>query len=230
MSQDVTAELLAIRRRVLAYLEKQRAVLGVYTPPYIQIQIDETRREIEKLLHYSYIFTLKREVMDSERPQCMPGAILLVSREEIVPGLQRLTQAAFDAIAYHRATLRHCWLIGTTGDEGSLGAAAWLADHYRVSGIKADIWPIDDPSSIEEIFNAVQLLYADMNRDSGLGAHEVVADITGGTKPMSIGLLRACQGRSPVQYMVRQRDGSSLPILLSSAAAIVQPVEPRGVT
>ncbi len=215
MRENVSAELLQIRWRVLAHLEQQRAELGVYTPPYIQLEIERTRQEIELLMHYSYVFTLEREVLENERPQPMHGAIVLVSPEHIEVGQRALQQAAFDAIAYHRTALRHCWLIATTGEHGSLGAAAWLAEYCRPYGITTSIWPVDDPSSVEETFETVRLLYAAMESDAGVPAHDVVADITGATKPMSVGLLRACQGRSPIEYMVRQQQGPSLPMLLA---------------
>ncbi len=65
--------------------------------------------------------------------------------------------------------------------------------------------------------HTINLLYASMEQDSGLHPRQVVADITGATKPMSIGLLYASRGLSPIEYMIRQDDGNSLPILLASA-------------
>ncbi len=68
MTQDVSNEIISLHRRVLAYLEQQRATLGVYTPPYIQLEIEEKTRQIERLMHYSFIFRLRREVLAHERP------------------------------------------------------------------------------------------------------------------------------------------------------------------
>ena len=65
--------------------------------------------------------------------------------------------------------------------------------------------------------NVQEWLYAAEVPASGLQEHEVVADITGATKPMSIGMLLACRGRGPVQYMAHQPAGPSQPLLLPLA-------------
>jgi hypothetical protein len=46
---------------------------------------------------------------------------------------------------------------------------------------------------------------------------EVIADITGATKPMTAGMVLACGRRRPMQYMAFQEHGPSLPLLLQLA-------------
>lgn len=214
MESNPTMELLAIRRRTLQYLEQQRAELGILTPYHIVREIEQTKREIERLMHYSYIYRLEREIAAHERPKPSPGALILVSPEAVEPEQQLLRQGAFDAIDYHRVALRHCWLIGTTGKIGALAAAEWLAGYCRARDIQAHVWQVQDASSLAETYRLIQLLYATEIRESGLRDYEVVADITGATKSMSIGMMLACQGRSAVQYMVRADNQMSIPILL----------------
>jgi hypothetical protein len=214
MHDDMTAELLSIRRRTLGYLEAQRATMGTLTPAYILLEIAQTTREIERLIAYSYVYVLRRTVLAHERPALFPGAILLVSPEQSAPMQKMLQQAAFEAIDYHRTALRYCWLIATTGEHGSLAAAQWLADYCRARGITAQIWQVNDAAVAEETYNLVRWLYTVEVLASGLQPHEVIADITGATKPMSFGMLLACQGYGPVQYMARQAQGPSQPLLL----------------
>jgi hypothetical protein len=214
MHDNVAMGLLRIRRQVLAYLEEQHAALGIHTPPHIVLEIAQTKREIERLMTHSYIYVLRREVLAHECPAPSPGAILLVSPEEVDVGQPALKQAAYAAIDYHRVALRHCWLIATSGAHGSLGAAEWLANYCRARGITCQVWQVTDASSVEETYQLVQWLYTVAVPASGLSAHDVIVDITGATKPMSIGTLLACQGRVPVQYMVRQEQGPALPLLL----------------
>lgn len=213
----LTHELLAIRRRYLHELEKQQATLGVLAPPHIALDMAQARTEIERLLHYSYIFTVQREQRDEERPQLMPGLVALVSPEAVPGGASTLTQAAFHAIDYHRAALRHCWLIASAGDRGSLVAATWLAAYCTQRGITAHVWHVQDAAQIDETLALVRWIYAVAVADAALLPRDVVADLTGGTKPMSIGVWLACQGQAPMQYMVRQPDGISVPLLLAAS-------------
>ena len=217
MPEDVAAELLSIRRRALSLLEEQRAIFGALTPVHITMEIEQTTREIERLMHYSYIYAPQREVAEHERPPKFPGAIVLVSPEDVRQAQHRSQQAAFAAIEYHRPTLRYCWLIATTGEQGSLGAAEWLKEYYQAQGIDVTIWQVHDASSVVETYTLMRSLHAMADHDHRLPARDIVADLTGATKPMSIGMLLACQGRSPVQYMIRQPDQpwrQSRPLLL----------------
>jgi len=76
MHDDLTAELLRIRRNTLLHLETQRATMGIHTPPYILMEIAQTTREIERLVTHSYVYVLRRQVLEHERPPRLPGAIL----------------------------------------------------------------------------------------------------------------------------------------------------------
>lgn len=230
--EDSPLDLLTIHRRKLAYLEEQRTKFGLHTPFHIVDEIKETKRAIEQFMRYSYIYMPQRVVAEHKRPPKSQCAIILVSPEDIQPDQHISEQAAFAAIQYHRATLRLCWLIATSGERGSLSAARWLESYCHAEGIDATYWPINDESSVVETYNLVRWFHSVAEREHGLAAHEIVADLTGATKPMSIGLLLACQGRSPVQYMVRQPGQlwqRSQPLLLELALPIGPPTDPMGV-
>jgi hypothetical protein len=231
MTEDLAAHLLRIRRRALFHLEEQRAIYGALTPVHIALEIEQTKYEIERLMHYSYIYTPLRVVAEHEQPPTFVGAIVLVSPEDIRLDPRTSQQAAFAALQYHRPTLRYCWLIATTGAQGSLGTAEWLKEYYQAEGINAAVWQIHDASSVVETYTLVRSLQAMAEHDHALAAREIVADLTGATKPMSIGMLLACQERSPVQYMVRQPDlpwSRSRPLLLELSMPDSPPTESRG--
>lgn len=85
------------------------------------------------------------------------------------------------------------------------------------------IWQVSDPASIAETFTLVDWLYAQRVPASGLSEAEVVADITGATKPMTAGMVLACGSRRPMQYLLFQQDGPSLPIALQVQTPPVYP-------
>lgn len=216
MTEDMTQQLLATRRAALHHLEIQQAEQGIHTPYHIVAGIAQHRKEIERLMTYSYIYTLQREVLQAEQPPPMPGLVALVSPEQIDAYQPRLRQSAFDAMQYHRPALRCCWLIATSGAHGSLDAANWLVDYCQHWNIAAEVWHVADPSSVDETFQLTRWLYTVAIPAAGLQPAEVIADLTGAVKPMTIGMWLACAPHIPVQYMARQPDDKpSLPMLLT---------------
>jgi hypothetical protein len=75
-----------------------------------------------------------------------------------------------------------------------------------------------DPTHVEETFALVNWIYTHELVAASLEEREVIADITGATKPMTAGMVLACGRRRPMQYMVFQEHGPSLPLLLRLAA------------
>jgi hypothetical protein len=227
MTDRLTNELLRTRRAVLGYLEQQQAQMGGFAPAHIVIEIEQTRSEIARLERHGGGRALQRPVLSDERPPRMAGAILLMSPEPIGDNQVVLEQAAFAAIDYHRGVLRQCWLIASAGEHGSLGAARWLAEYCVAREIAASVWQVSDPMSLAQTYNLAQWLYTVEVPASGLQPEEVIADITGATKPMTIGLLLASQMHGLVEYMVRQSPALSLPLLLQQVPAGAPPTDPR---
>lgn len=211
MHPDPTQELLEIRRRYLHHLKRQETTQGIHTPAHILLDIEQTSEEIRQLTMqaHRYIF---HDVLETERPQRMPGLIALINPEH--PDQHATDQAAFAAIDYHRTALRHCWLIASIGDHGSLGAAQKLRTYCEQRHITTEIWQIHDPLNAQETYNLVEWIYTQSVPAKNLNEQQTIADITGATKPMSIGMLLACGNRRPVQYMAHQAHAPSLPLLL----------------
>lgn len=144
-----------------------------------------------------------------------PGLILLVSTNP---------QAAdADIIAWHQqgATLRHCWLLASPSV-----ASSERFRNLKQALLERNVTP--HPVLLEDALRADQV-YAKV-RDAISEAVPVrdawplIADITGGTKVMTAGLLLACLDAGvPVQYWVtpRDRQGNPLPSEESCAMQVV---------
>lgn len=104
------------------------------------------------------------------------------------------------------ARLRHCWLIGSY--KGSLSQAETIKAHYATPGLTIEVKPVYDAFGVQETYDLVRRIYEVEIGSAGLRRQDVIADFTGGTKPMSTGMLLACaQLQAPMQYMLGQRDG-----------------------
>ncbi len=208
-----TEMLAATLQRHLEQLELQQARFGLlHTPAYILTDLEHTRAEIARLGQQRVQQVLRLQTLSTPKPDPMPGLIVLVSPRRVDERLEEL--GAYAAIEFHRGALKHCWMIATSGEGGSFATAQELAQHFGHYGLASSIWQVSDPASIAETFTLVDWLYAQRVPASGLSEAEVVADITGATKPMTAGMVLACGQRRAMQYMLFQNDGPSLPIAL----------------
>lgn len=227
MEPNETQVLIQIKQRRLQILHVQQAGYGpLATPPHITIEIEQLEAELARLRAQSRHGIIRTLTLDTERPPRMAGLIALVSPER--PDQRIAEQAAFDAIDYHRAALRRCWLIASGGEGGSLPAAHALRQFCEQRAIGASVWQVEDALSIAETYNVVDWLYTYDLAAHQLAETDVIADITGANKPMTVGMLLACRGRRPVQYMARQAHGPSQPLLLQLSLPAGPPTAPQG--
>jgi len=142
---------------------------------------------------------IKLEDIDIE-PHC--GLILMIS-----PGN---SEVPLGAIKHHQDKLRHCWLIAT---KESLGTAIDLAAEIRknwpnVSVHDAEENNLVNPDFTQSTWQRVEKIYTGA-QELGLREEDIVADITGGPKPMTAGMAIACLPRNrPMQYLKTVRDES----------------------
>ena len=217
-----TEMLLAVRQRHLEKLELQQAGFGpLHTPAYIVNEIEQTRAEIAQLGQQRVQQVLRAQTLSAARPAPMPGLIVLVSPRRATERLDELS--AYAAIEFHRARLRHCWLIASSGEKGSFATAQELARHFGHYQVSCSVWQVIDAASIAETFALVDWLYTQQVPSGGLVESEVIADIIGGSKPMTAGMVLACGSRRPTQYLLFQQDGPSLPIALQVQTPPVYP-------
>jgi hypothetical protein len=206
MPETSTRDIIRAHQRRLMVLEEQRAQQGSHTQPAIITEINEIYRELTRLMVRDI------SVQKEQQPPRLRGLILLVGTGQSKKG--PLDQSALDAINYHQRTLDYCWLIGSGGETGSHEAVDALLAECRHRDITASAHYVDDPFSVQESYALVTRLYAEDIRATELREDEVIADLTGATKPMSFGMLLACGASRPTQYMVRQPEAPSTPMML----------------
>lgn len=126
------------------------------------------------------------------------GLVVLVSAGPDPP--------AAGAITYHSEdrSLKHCWLVTGPGEgeSSSESNAETLKALWEPKGVHVEIIKLGNAFDAEEAFLKTQVVY-----EVALGIHkltieDLIADFTGGTKPMTMGLVLATVERGiDLQYM-----------------------------
>lgn len=113
------------------------------------------------------------------------------------------------AAQHHAAALRHCWILCTTGDGGSSSqydTAAKIIGALGGPKIQCHKEEIDDPNDISKIVPRVSQIYKDATLRYNLEEAEVIADFTGGTSPMSGGMILATVDENrKIEYLRQDR-------------------------
>jgi hypothetical protein len=174
------------------------------------------------LLYAVYLFWRRSRpqmlLPENQQPGKHRGLILLVGTGR--PGEDPMSQSAGDAITYHlsdgyEAGLEVCWLVASSGEKGSFPVAQRIQEVCQGKGVTAPIYTIADPFSVQETHDLVQRIYAEAVPQAGLSEDDVIADFTGGVKPMSAGMVLACGERRAMQYMYgRKKTVASVPRLI----------------
>lgn len=121
---------------------------------------------------------------------------------------------ARSAIEYCRPSLKYCWIIAS---RESLETAKALAEQYRnqIPNIyHGELGYLVDPDQLQATYDAVVRIFDREALIAGLQPHEIVADISGGSKAMTAGVVLACLARDrDMQFlkMVRDDNGRILP-------------------
>lgn len=151
----------------------------------------------------------RRVIVDSSS-QPVPALIVLVS-EGVLTAIP-----AYAALRYHygqdkdgqreEGALRECWLITSpTGTKAYANALA-LKDAYP--SVVTHLVEID-PNDPEDVYHKVEAAFEEAQR-KGWSNDQIVADFTGGTKPMTIGMaLAGAASEHNLEYMrAREHDES----------------------
>ena len=160
-------------------------------------------------------------VPEEERPPRFSGLIVLVGtgRKDIKP--EKLSHNP--AIEYHLdceeaggESVRVCWLIATGGVKGSVPVAREVRKRYESRCDKMILHVLNSAFDVQEAYLLVRRIYIEEAVEHGLTPEQIIADFTGGTKPMSAGIVLACrEGRWPMQYMSgREGEIVSTPMLV----------------
>ena len=136
-------------------------------------------------------------IVDVNSPGKYEGLIFLFSNKETLQA----------AIHHHQPVLRHTWLIVTPEKQGEAGKV--LADF---PGVKFSILPIAGLYDTQSCYNVVQRIYRTSTADEGIKPENTISDITGGTKPMTMGMIVACiEGGYPIEHVPTKYDSTGKP-------------------
>ncbi|MEW5827651.1 MAG: hypothetical protein AB1846_02085 [Chloroflexota bacterium] len=132
----------------------------------------------------------------SPRPHV--GLIALFSRKETLRA----------ALAHHSPVLKQCWLIVTPETQAEAGEL--MAEFASVS---FSILPIPNLYDTQACYNIVKHIYRQGTRDVDISPADTIADITGGTKPMTMGMIVACiEGGFPLEHVPTRFDPAGKPL------------------
>ena len=143
-------------------------------------------------------------ISEGLKPAPRRGLLILVSGHKA---------AAPAAVEHHldADALQILWLIASPG---TLAVAESLASDYR-DQLVAVRWGEDylvDPDRVEDTYNLVTRIFEREARTYELEPRQIIADITGGMKPMTAGMTLACLAHNrDMQYMMALRDDKGEP-------------------
>jgi hypothetical protein len=130
-------------------------------------------------------------------PQKQRGLIFLFSREETLR----------EAIQYHQPELEHCWLRVTPEMQDRANRAL---GHFP--DLRFTLHPLSDRYNSQACYQTVRDIYQREARRLGIPLQRVIADITGGTKPMTLGMIVAClDGDYPIEHVPTAFDAAGQP-------------------
>lgn len=148
---------------------------------------------------------LPRRFWEQARAVLVPGSAVVGRRAGLITpvsqGQSIQRTPAFTAIMYHLDRLRHVWLIcsvppqeAPTTFKSSAALARELQDHFQKlkPGLRVHILEVADPDDPIDVYKQAVLAYASAKLEK-IPRDDLIADVTGGTVSMSLGLTFAGQ-------------------------------------
>lgn len=133
-------------------------------------------------------------IADIASPRQHEGLIVLFSRRETFKA----------AVEYHQPVLKHCWLIVTPEMQAEAGVI--ISEFPEIS---FSILPISNLYDTQACYNIVRHVYQTGTTDVDILPKNTIADITGGTKPMTMGMIVACiEGSFPIEHVPTNYDSA----------------------
>jgi len=113
------------------------------------------------------------------------------------------------ALGHHRAGGggMHCWLV-MQNVEPVREAFSQLSQQLLEQGVETQLHPVYlGQLDVEAAYQAVRAIFEREAEEEGLGSDQVIADITGGIKPLTAGMvLAAIITDGAVEYVESERD------------------------
>jgi hypothetical protein len=215
MSDSNTSQLIETLLSRLNILRLQEVRFGtVYAPAHLLLEIQELEKQLAELIPQRTQQMFDARHLQANPPPLARGIITAVSVRNSAQELK--DQAAFQAIDYHRAMLRHCWLIATSekNSQCSEPTAHELKRHFEHYQVPCSIYLLDNGADPLEMRQLMSTIYGEIEQAGEYTADELICDITSGTKAMTIGMALACGSKYRMQYMLSYQQGlPSLPMV-----------------
>ena len=120
------------------------------------------------------------------------------------------------ALEHHRkgGGAAHCWLV-MQDIEAVREAFNQLSQHLLERGVMTRLHPVYIRQlDVQAAYQAVRAIFEREASEEGLQPMQVIADITGGTKPLTAGMvLAALTAGGTLEYVESKRDTEGQPIL-----------------
>lgn len=126
-------------------------------------------------------------ISDLPGPEKRRGLIFMFTRGETLR----------EAIDYHQPMLERCWLLVTPEMHDS---AVKMMGQF--SDLQFSLHALPDLYNTQACYLVVRKIFRQEAPDLGIPPLQVIADITGGTKPMTMGMIVAClEGDYPIEHV-----------------------------
>lgn len=144
------------------------------------------------------------------KPQPKAGLIALTGPGRANEEKNIEDDVTYIAIRYHldAGRLKYVWLLAS--NEGMKNANQ-LRELFNAR-VTVEIVPIQNILTINETYAAVRAVYTRKADQMGIPTEDLIADYTGGTKPMSAGMILACANLLPMQFISGRAGAKSTPI------------------
>jgi len=183
-------------------------------------EINRRRAEVEASI---------RHIRDSAPDSLTVDDFALLNDTNLVPALRALEWHA------HAGTLRECWLLGTPDEEKADGkvqhGSAWLAPVLQrwfeklhpEQRVNFNLVAPVPPRAYFDLWQKVDELF----ERGPYRPENIICDITGGQKLMSVGAALACLApRRTMQYMATDRDWRGEPIAEGKMEPVLVDITP----
>lgn len=139
------------------------------------------------------------------------------------------TQHTMVAIRHHYGDgaefnhLRHCWLIQQRNNAKVTQERHLLEEQLQAAGIKVELHTVSvEQLSVRSTYAALVQIVEEKIVGEGLSSGQVVVDITGGTKPMTAGLIfGALSTDTLLEYVETERDNAGNPLPTTARVVFV---------
>ncbi len=147
------------------------------------------------------IAAAERIIAERSHPGRRQGLVVMVTR----------APTAGKALAYHHDTLQHLWMIVTPDMRDE---ANQLRKQAEGQGVKCHPLDLANEYDASGCYRLVRSVFEVLAGQTGLAPGDVIADMTGGTKPMTAGMVLACTDlKAALEHVPTQFVGAGQPTI-----------------